>query len=67
MACTETLPFLLKSLKLSAIANQWHELASTAENNHWSYGNFLAMVMDLECTLRAQKSWSALIKMQNFL
>lgn len=55
MPCTETLPFLLKSLRLPAIANQWQERASTAEKNHISYGDFLADVMDLEFTLREQK------------
>lgn len=55
MACTETLPFLLKSLRLPAVAGQWQELASMAEKNHWSYGDFLAKIMDLEWTLREQK------------
>ncbi|MDQ5884672.1 MAG: ATP-binding protein [Pseudomonadota bacterium] len=55
MPCIETLPFLLKSLKLPAIANHWQERVSMAEKNHMSYGNFLADVMDLEFTLREQK------------
>jgi DNA replication protein DnaC len=55
MPCIETLPFLLKSLKLPAIANHWQERASMAEKNHMGYGDFLADVMDLEFTLREQK------------
>lgn len=55
MACTETLPFLLKSLRLPAISSQWQERAALAEKNHISYGAFLADVMNLEFTLREQR------------
>lgn len=55
MSCTESLPFLLKSLRLSAVSSQWQERANWAEKNHLSYGDFLADVMDLEFTLREQR------------
>jgi DNA replication protein DnaC len=55
MSCTEKLPFLLKSLRLPAILNQWEDRAALAEKKHMSYGAFLADVMNLELTLREQK------------
>lgn len=55
MSCTETLPFLLKSLRLPGVANQWQECVAMAEKSHISYGDFLADIMDLEFTLREQK------------
>lgn len=55
MSCTEKLPFLLKSLRLSAISNQWKDRAALAEKHHMSYGAFLADLMSLEFTLREQR------------
>ena len=55
MPCTKTLPYLLKDLRLPAIANQWQDRAEMAEKAHWSYGEFLADVMAIEHSLRSQK------------
>lgn len=55
MSCIKSLPYLLKSLRLSTISKQWQERVELAETNHWSYGDFLADVMDLELTYREQK------------
>jgi DNA replication protein DnaC len=55
MSSTEALPFLLKHLRMPAVARHWQERVALAEKNHLSYGAFLADVLDLEFTLREQK------------
>jgi DNA replication protein DnaC len=55
MHSIETLPFLLKQLRMPAIAKHWQEHVALAEKSHLSYGDFLAGLMDLEFTLREQK------------
>lgn len=55
MPAIESLPFLLKNLRLSAVSQQWQERAALAEKKRWSYGDFLVDVMHMEFTLREQR------------
>jgi len=55
MNSIEALPFLLKQLRMPAIATCWQEHVTFAEKSHLSYGEFLAGLMDMEFTLREQK------------
>jgi DNA replication protein DnaC len=54
MPSIETLPFLVKQLRLPAIANHWRERAQLAETKHASYGEYLADLLELELALREQ-------------
>ena len=54
MPSIETLPFLLKQLRLPAMARHWKERASVAETQHASYGAYLADLLGLELALREQ-------------
>ncbi len=55
MPSIETLPLLLKQLRLPAIARHWQENTRLAEKEHVSYGEYLAGLLELELVLRAQK------------
>lgn len=54
MPAIETLPFLLKQLRLPAIANHWEEYTLSAEKKHVSYGNYLTGLLELELVRREQ-------------
>ena len=54
MPSIETLPFLVKQLRLPAIASHWLERAQLAEKQHTSYGEYLADLLELEFVLREQ-------------
>ncbi len=54
MPSIEALPYLLKQLRLPAIASHWQERMQLAEKNHASYGEYLADVLELELVLREQ-------------
>lgn len=54
MPSIETLPFLLKQLRLPAIASNWQEYSLLAEKKHVSYGEYLASLLELELVLREQ-------------
>jgi DNA replication protein DnaC len=54
MSSIETLPYLLKTLRLPAIAQYWQERAILAKKVHSSYGVYLADVLELEANLREQ-------------
>lgn len=54
MPAIETLPYLLKQLRLPAIACHWQERTMFAEQQHVSYGEYLADLLELELTLREQ-------------
>lgn len=54
MPPVETLPFLLKQLRLPAIASHWQECTLSAEKKHLSYGDYLAGLLELELVLREQ-------------
>lgn len=54
MPSIETIPFLVKQLRLPAIASHWRERTQLAETKHASYGEYLADLLELEFTLREQ-------------
>ena len=55
MPSIEVLPYLLKELRLPAIKSYWAERAKLAETHHWSYGEFLADLLDMELSGREQR------------
>jgi DNA replication protein DnaC len=62
MPSIETLPYLLKELKLPAIKSYWAERAKLAETHHWSYGEFLADLLDMELSGREQRRLQEIIR-----
>lgn len=54
MPSIETLPYLVKQLRLPAIASHWRERTQMAETQHTSYGEYLADLLELEFALREQ-------------
>lgn len=54
MPSIETIPFLVKQLRLPAIASHWRERTQLAETGKVSYGEYLADLLELELTLREQ-------------
>lgn len=61
MANIQSLPILLKELRLSAMASQWESMAHKAEQDNWSPQEFLAQLCDLEASHRYEK------KLQRYL
>ena len=55
MCETATLPLLLKQLGLPSIYNNWEAVAREAEEKHWSYAKYLAILSELEATARYNK------------
>lgn len=49
-----TLPLLLKQLRLPSMSANWEEYSDTAQNNHWSYPQYLANLSELEVNARYQ-------------
>lgn len=62
MANTQSLPILLKELRLSAIANQWQSYAHKAAQEHWGHEEFLAQLCDLEANHRHDNKLKRLLK-----
>jgi DNA replication protein DnaC len=62
MPSIEALPYLLKELKLPAIKSYWAERAKLAETHHWSYGEFLADLLDMELSGREQRRLQEIIR-----
>jgi len=56
MADIQSLPILLKELRLSAIANEWQAMAHKAEQENWSHQEYLAQLCDIEAGQRYEKS-----------
>jgi DNA replication protein DnaC len=54
MPSIEMLPFLLKQLRLPAIASHWQEHTQSAEKERISFGEYLAGLLELEFVLREQ-------------
>jgi DNA replication protein DnaC len=50
-----TLPLLLKQLNLSCMQSHWEEVALEAEQAHWSYPDYLAVLANREVANRQQK------------
>lgn len=49
-----TLPLLLKQLGLSSMYNHWEEVAETAQNQSWTYPQYLKTLTELETSARYQ-------------
>ena len=62
MPSIEVLPYLLKELRLPAIKSYWAERAKLAETHHWSYGEFLADLLDMELAGREQRRLQEIIR-----
>ena len=52
MASTETLPVLLKQLRLSTIARLWEPLLCRAQEEHWNPAQYLATLCEQEINER---------------
>ncbi len=52
MPNAETLPLLLKQLRLPAIYKSWKDYANKAEEHGWTYPEYLSALSDLEATAR---------------
>ena len=48
MATQESLPLLLKQLKLTAIKDKWEELTLKAMDKNLDYGDYLAQLLEVE-------------------
>jgi DNA replication protein DnaC len=46
---------LLKKLKLPSMSQHWQDRAYAASRDHWSYEHYLAVLADMEISLREQK------------
>jgi DNA replication protein DnaC len=55
MPSTATLPLLLKQLKLPCMFNQWENMALQAQEEHWTYPDYLTALANQECAHRKQK------------
>ena len=62
MANIQSLPILLKELRLGAIAKQWQSMAHKAEKENWSPQEFLAQLCDLEATHRYENKLKRLLR-----
>lgn len=54
MSSTESLPLLLKQLRLHQVSAHWQDYANQANEQHWSYSDYLATLCNLEATQRQQ-------------
>ena len=50
-----TLPLLLKQLNLPCMQSHWEETAKEAEESHWGYPDYLAILANQELASRVQK------------
>lgn len=62
MANTQSLPILLKELRLTAIAKQWEITAQKAVSEQWEHGMFLAELCQLEMNHRHETRLKRLLK-----
>lgn len=62
MASTPSLPLLLKQLALPSFYQHHEAQAKIAEEKHWSYGQYLATLCDMEVAKRYQKRVARHIK-----
>lgn len=51
----ETLPLLLKQLNLSSMYNQWEEVSLQAQQEKWSYAEYLTVLANRELANRQRK------------
>lgn len=62
MANAESLPLLLKELRLSAMQSVCDDLLSTAKDNHWSYERFVAELCEQEINARYERRIQRFLK-----
>lgn len=62
MANIQSLPILLKELRLSAIAKEWEEIAQKAVSEQWEPELFLAELCELEANHRHESRLKRLLK-----
>lgn len=62
MANIQSLPILLKELRLSAIAKEWQEVAHKAVNEQWEPELFLAELCEIEANQRHENRLKRLLK-----
>lgn len=62
MSSPETLPLLLKELRLSTISKTLEETIDTAHNKKWSHAKFLAVLCETETAARYSKRIQRYIK-----
>lgn len=62
MANIQSLPILLKELRLSAMATQWQTMAHKAEAEGWSPQEFLAQLCDIEASHRHENKLNRLLR-----
>lgn len=62
MSKTQSLPILLKELRLGAIAGQWQAMAHKADQESWSYPEFLAQLCDYEASHRYENKLKRLLR-----
>lgn len=58
----ETLPLLLKQLRLMVFHRRWEEISEQAQREGWSYGQFLKTLCDAQVSERYQKRLARYIK-----
>ena len=62
MASLQTLPILLKELRLSAIAQHWEVMAQKAIKEEWEPSQYLAELCEIETTHRYENKLNRLLK-----
>ena len=62
MANVQSLPILLKELRLSTVAKSWQTLAHKAQIESWTHEEYLAQLCDLEATERHNNKLKRLLK-----
>ena len=62
MAKLQSLPILLKELRLSAMANAWQEMAHKAVNEQWQPEEYLAELCEIEAHQRHESRLKRLLK-----
>jgi DNA replication protein DnaC len=55
MSNTATLPLLLKQLGLPSMLSHWEEQSNIAQENNWTYPQYLAVLSNMEASSRQQK------------
>jgi DNA replication protein DnaC len=62
MANIQSLPILLKELRLGAMAKEWQSLGEKALAEQWSYQEFLAELCEVEANYRQEKRLQRLLR-----
>jgi len=62
MANIQSLPILLKELRLNAMAKEWQNMVEKAEAEHWNHQEFLAELCEIEANYRYENRLKRLLK-----